>query len=347
MCFGGGSNNEAKKALDYQKKMAAEAARKERERQQRLRKGTRVIDNLFDGKPVMAEREAVYDWKAFNEALAKRQAQLSASQGNNQSTDDGFWNDDFFGLDTIIDRKKNQNVDPFAGLKLPEGFTVKEITTGGSGNPGITIPGFPDFKIPGKNKAPTTSYVLVGPDGRQYKPGDELKYMEKYDTGERKGGFGDNFYNKYRRASLGYYMPELEKQFTKAKSNLNFDHARAGTLQSSMASENVADLVYQNTMNKALLRSKADNATTQLKNSVAAQKSAALTQLYSTEDPTIAANTATNSVRTLQNTTPEFSPMGELFKNAVVGASNYASAYNDQQNWGTPPGAQTSGRVVG
>lgn len=324
----GGNNDAAEDALRWQKRQAKAARQRERERQQRLKEGTNLINSLFDGAPVMGEREAVYDWSKLNDAIKAYDPYTT--------TTEKILNPDYFDrpghgehaggmVPQYIDKTTTTLAKNFQfdNKMLPNGFTTK-ITYDQQGRPVVR---------------------LVDAEGKVYKSGDELKYMEKYDTGDRKGGFDKAFYNKYRNASLDYYMPELQKQYTKAKSTLNFDHARAGTLQSSMASENLADLVYQNTMNKALVRSKADNATSQLKNSVSAQKNAALTQLYATEDPTVAANTATNSVRTLQNTTPEFSPMGELFKNAVVGASNFGSAYNQYQNWGSP-GSSGAGRVV-
>lgn len=143
------------------------------------------------------------------------------------------------------------------------------------------------------------------------------------------GNFNDAFYDKYRNAQLDYYMPELDKQFGQAKDQLVYAHARSGTLNSSMANQNNADLVQQNDLNKANIFSKADAATGQLRQSVQAQKSALLNQLYSTENPEIAANMATNSVRTLQNQTPQLDSIGDLFKNIAVGVGGGFGTYQD------------------
>lgn len=147
------------------------------------------------------------------------------------------------------------------------------------------------------------------------------------------GGFDDNYYNKYRQAQLDYYMPELDKQFQQAQDDLTFAHARAGTLNSTMANKNVTDLLQQNDLNKANIISKADNATGQLRQSVQAQKQSLLNQLYSTENPDIAANLATNSVRTLQNATPSFDSIGDLFKNMAVGIGTGYGTYADNNMW--------------
>jgi hypothetical protein len=326
VCFK--KDNSAKKALKWQKKQAEDAAKKEAERQARLKQGTETINALFDGAPVMGERDATYDWSQFTTKAngggagtttpAKPSFRVS---GNGDLRDAGG-----YGSGQNSSYSKNPTVQAKGGGRkftgtVPEGYTAKRVNG---------------------------QWVLVGPDGKTYKKGDTVGYKEKYDTGQKTGGFGDDFYNKYRSATLGYYEPELAKQYDKARSNLTYDHARAGTLQSSMAGDNLADLLYQNTNNLAMIRSKADAATGQLKTSVAGQKAAALGQLYATEDPGIAANVATNSVRNLQSTTPEFEPMGQLFNSAVVGATNYAGAYNDYKNWGSPSGnSKGSGRTIG
>lgn len=328
MCFK--KDNSAKKALKWQKQQAAEAAKQEAERQARLKQGTETINALFDGTPVMGERDATYDWSKFTTkttggGAGTTQRPVNPSIIMNGGGKDADRRDGNTPYGNDQNSSYNRNAKAGGGTKftgtVPEGYTAKKVNG---------------------------QWVLVGSDGKTYKKGDTVAYKEKYDTGAKTGGFGDDFYNKYRDATLAYYEPELAKQYEKARSNLTYDHARAGTLQSSMAGENLADLLYQNTNNTAMIRSKADAATGQLKTSVAGQKAAALGQLYATEDPGIAANVATNSVRNLQSTTPEFEPMGQLFNNAVVGATNYAGAYNDYQNWGSPSGnSRGSGRTIG
>lgn len=147
------------------------------------------------------------------------------------------------------------------------------------------------------------------------------------------GGFDDAYYDKYRQAQLDYYMPELNKQYKQAQDQLVFAQARAGTLNSSMANQNNADLIEQNALNKANIISKADNATGVLRQNVQAQKSALLNQLYATENPEIAANLATNSVKTLQNATPTLDSIGDLFKNTAVGIGSGYGTYTDNRLW--------------
>ena len=142
-------------------------------------------------------------------------------------------------------------------------------------------------------------------------------------------GFDDNFYNNYKKKYLDFYNPEVDKQYATAKERLAFQHADAGTFDSNTANKNFADLTEQYNVGKGQIASKADTAAGELKNQVGQQKNALINQLYSTENPDIATNTALNSVKTLQNTAPDLQPLGDIFKNLVVGG---ASAYNAYSN---------------
>lgn len=159
-------------------------------------------------------------------------------------------------------------------------------------------------------------------------------------------GFGDGFYNKFKQANLDYYQPELARQYAKSSSDLNYSLARAGQLQSSTAGDKLADLVYQKDLNDAQISSKADAATGELRNTVSANKQAAINQLYSTEDPTMAANTATGMVRNVELTQPSFSPIGELFKPIAIGVGSGLTGYNNAKNY-QPSGANDPNKSSG
>jgi hypothetical protein len=139
-------------------------------------------------------------------------------------------------------------------------------------------------------------------------------------------GIGDSFYENYKANYLKYYMPQLQRQFGDARKALLFGLARAGTLKSSMAADRQAKL-YEDRMDRdAMIRSQADSATGDLRGNVADAKSSAITQLYATEDPSLATNMATNSIRALQSQTPKYDPLGELFNVGAVGAAGYINA---------------------
>lgn len=171
-----------------------------------------------------------------------------------------------------------------------------------------------------------------------------------YSGAQNYTGFGDDFFNNRRQAYLDYYQPQLQDQYGNARDQLTFDLARAGLLRSTVAGDQLADLENQFGLQQAAIQSRADDAVTQLRNSINAQRSAAISQLNATADPDVAANTALSSVQAIQGSQPTFDPLGELFKNAAIGAANYRqgvqnfeasqplSPYNPQKN--------RSGRVV-
>src|SRR5262249_50281532 len=80
--------------------------------------------------------------------------------------------------------------------------------------------------------AQNTQWLVQGPDGKTYKVGSKIGYSESYDTGKKKGGIGNDFYNKFKQGMLDYYMPEVAKKYGDAKDELTYRLARAGTLRS-------------------------------------------------------------------------------------------------------------------
>ena len=137
--------------------------------------------------------------------------------------------------------------------------------------------------------------------------------------------FGDPFYNKYQKAELDYTLPQLQTQYDTAKSGMTYDLARAGTLRSSAAAYAQKLLENQNAVNEAGIRAKADTDTAALRQSIASQQQQAYNQLYATEDPTVAANTAATSVANAQLTQPNTGALGDLFKPIAIGLGSAAT----------------------
>lgn len=163
--------------------------------------------------------------------------------------------------------------------------------------------------------------------------------------------FGDPFYNKYGEASLNYNLPQLTTQYDKAKQNLTYDLARAGTLRSTAAGEAQAHLENERGVNEGAIRAKADTDTAALRQSIASQQQQAYNQLYSTEDPGVAANTATQMVSNAQLQQPNLNPLGELFKPLIIGASNAYQGFNDANTFSNAmksknPFSQSSGQIT-
>jgi len=145
--------------------------------------------------------------------------------------------------------------------------------------------------------------------------------------------FDDSFYNKYGQAELDYSMPQLEQQYGTAKANMTYDLARAGTLRSSAAGYAQGLLENQNAVNEAGIRAKADTDMAALRQSIASQQQQAYNQLYATEDPTVAANTAATAVGNAQLSQPNLNPLGEMFKPIAIGlGSALAPVYGQYES---------------
>jgi len=161
--------------------------------------------------------------------------------------------------------------------------------------------------------------------------------------------FGDDFYENYRKAGLDYTMPQLQSQYADAKRTSESDLARAGLLRSGAAGFVQNKLTEQQGVNEAGLRAKADTDTAELRKSIAAQQQQAYNQLYATEDPTVAANTAATSASNAQLQQPNPGSLGDMFKPIAIGlGSAVAPAVGEYQankalaaRTGREPGSST------
>jgi hypothetical protein len=130
------------------------------------------------------------------------------------------------------------------------------------------------------------------------------------------------FFDRYRGAITDYYRPQIQSQYADAKRNTTFQLADAGTLRSTAAADVTADLAKQNDANMLAMNAKADSALGDLRNQIASNKDTAINQLYSTEDPSMAANSALNSIANIQLQKPDLSPLANLFGTAAIGGAN-------------------------
>jgi hypothetical protein len=162
--------------------------------------------------------------------------------------------------------------------------------------------------------------------------------------------FGDAFYNKYRDAGLNYTMPQLESQYADAQRTSEADLARAGLLRSGAAGFVQNKLTEQQGVNEAALKAKADTDTAELRKSIAAQQQQAYNQLYATEDPTVAANTAASAAANAQLSQPQQTALGDMFKPIAIGLGSAITPVLGQAeanralsaNTGRGPGSQTN-----
>ncbi len=310
-------------SLQFEQQQAAQAQQKEKQRQKRLDLGTTAINNIFDGAPVYADQTQNYDWSTFaaptdqqNQAAVQSTGQLATPAG----VPDGYT---AVQVDKPVDPKTAKSATSGLGPKVqPQGVG----TRGNVFSPPSTAQGSTADPNGGK------VWALKDASGKLYYSGDPLTYTSKVDTGQRTGGFGDDFYNAYKQKYLDYYMPDEEKQYDEAQRDLRYNLARSGNLASSVAGDKFGDLAYNDAIQKAQITSQANSAEGDLKTSVLNQKQALINQLYSTEDPTLTANLAQSAANGLQLKDPTLSPLSSLFGSALTAvgsaAANYGSPYS-------------------
>jgi len=98
----------------------------------------------------------------------------------------------------------------------------------------------------------------------------------------------------------------------------------------------VSNLANQDAINRAQIASGADTQTAGLRTQVQQDEQSALNQLYSTEDPSVAANTAQNMVANAQLTKPLLNPAGALFAPITVGVGNALSGFTNPMAYINP-----------
>lgn len=168
-------------------------------------------------------------------------------------------------------------------------------------------------------------------------------------------GFDDDYYKKYGQAYLDNYNPQVDDQYHRAQQQERYGFARNGTLDSSPAIGAADRLNQEYAAQRQAIASRALGAADTLKNNVTNQKSQLYALNTSAADPALATQQANAAAGTITST-PQASPLGDLFG----GLLNSASAYMAGQNKALPagyasafapgatlPGGNGSGRVVG
>jgi hypothetical protein len=171
-------------------------------------------------------------------------------------------------------------------------------------------------------------WQIRGPDGKLYNIGDDVVYSTDPAVAASKG-FDDDFYNKYKNSMLGFYQPEVTRQYGDANKELTYRLARAGTLKSQAANDTGADLVRQKVENDALVSDRADTAVGALKTNIAGMENTARSLVNAAEDPSSEANTQLSQLAAAKVglAQPDLSPLGEVFKVAAIGGANALSGY--------------------
>jgi hypothetical protein len=353
---GGGAVATNDQMVQMQQQQAAQAAEASRQTQARLQQGVSEITSQFEGHPkgaTLLDLSGILHPApppppppappvdpATAAATAPIAGQYALPPGVTRGPDGSLVPPEAPAIGTPFQpyTPPAPAYDPTKGGGLPSGYTWGVLpSTGGAQSWGI-------FDPSGNLVTDATSL-------------DALSKAQIYvggDTSQKEGGFGTDFYNNYRNSITGYYLPQEDQQYQDARSTLNYSLARAGQLNSGVAGMDIGKLANQDAIAQANIQSQADQQTGNLRTQIAQNEQDALNQLYSTEDPTVAANTAEHMVANADLTKPILSPLSGLFNNISVGVGNaltgfmnpyaYINTGAQGMGMGTTPG---SGQVAG
>jgi hypothetical protein len=342
------STKSADQANRLAQQQADEARAKEVLRQQHLDTGYSKIQNIFEGSPVMGTKSQKYDWSSFQPstgtgAVTRDSSGNFVKGGGATGVPAGYT-----AIQVDDPNYKAPTATGAVGGGTPATVTAKK--TGLSSNLGT---GYGDVGGTTWNKdAPTYGQSATsqtagqaaqgGPNkvwafkdgaGNIIYQGQDFSYDTEYDTGQRKGGFDDAFYEGIAQDVRNLGNEDIGDQYDKARENLQYALARQGISSSSAGNQGAVDVEAAKTKAQGDLDLQAQDAKAQVKSAVDQEKQAAISQLYATEDPTLAANTATSKFQNIQADRPAYSGLGDIFGSVIGGFGN---VYNAARNsgWG-------------
>lgn len=204
--------------------------------------------------------------------------------------------------------------------------------TQGGGNSGRGQPGY---------------WKTVSVGGRAAVPGTPGE--ERYVTGTS-SGIGDEFYNDYGKKIVDYYQPQVQEKFAEASDDLTYNLWRAGQGRGSVSASETGKLAKDKLLKDAEVRSKADVAMGDLRDRAAKEEQTAIAQLYATENPEVAANTATSAINAIRAEEPDLTPLAQVFDVASIGGAGYMKGAQNAEylrRIGALPKAGSADTVVG
>lgn len=172
--------------------------------------------------------------------------------------------------------------------------------------------------------------------------------------------FTPDYYSKFTKSYEDVYNPQVDEQFGNARRDTRYNLARTHTLDSTPGFNAFDKLTEAYGNQRQAVASDALSATNALRGQVEDQKSKLYGLNTAAADPSLAGQQAVSSIGALQ-TTPKYSPLGDLFGSLVNSSAGYAKGRYDSLPPGYPelfgsrgfapggslPSAGGSGRVVG
>ncbi len=155
----------------------------------------------------------------------------------------------------------------------------------------------------------------------------------KFDT-----EFDQSFFDRLRDSYVGYARPQLDEQFGDAREKLTYALARNGTLDSSMRTNQNADVQREYDRNLQDITDKGREYETTARTGVENARSDLISMLQVTGDAQGAANAALSRAKTLSQP-PAYSPLGQLFTDFTSGLSQQAAFERAEALSGMPRGS--------
>lgn len=145
-------------------------------------------------------------------------------------------------------------------------------------------------------------------------------------------GYGPEYYAGIRKATLGTLVPQFEKQYRRARKQTAFGLADRGLRRSSSAIDAGTELEQERGLGRMFLENQAENVVRDTKAQVERQRSTAVSQLISSQDPALAAQQAIAGTATIA--APSMAaPLGQFFNTAATGylANRIGKTYNEPE----------------
>lgn len=315
---GGGSDD----GVDYQREQ--EAAR-----QARIRQGMTQIDELFNGKDVVAGY---------------------AGQLNPNATGvgDGTYYDNSGKVYSLKNGNKG-NV-RWAGQGTTNPAPTYKTTKYRAGHDGY---------LETKTKLPTPTAV-TDPRRVQYNNAgtwtDLPSELYSQQVMAHQGGFDDSVFQKRAQAYTDFAMPQLNDQYADQSKALTYALARGGNLGSSLSNNKTAELDKDFALQKQAVYDTGQDYVNQGKADLATQKANAVSLLQASADPDAAMSVAQTASQQL-SAMPAFTPLNSVVKNVASGLGTYlnnqstadaiAKAQQGGGSYSLPANWKGSGRTGG
>lgn len=168
-------------------------------------------------------------------------------------------------------------------------------------------------------------------------------------------GFDDSYYNNIRSGYEAYTKPQIDREYGRTKDKVRFGLARGGLLESSAAAREFADLDTTFDAARVDASARANDLVANRRSQVEQNRANVTSQLYASENPEIALQSAQRASSSLQ-TAPAFEPISDILSQAAQFANrDYVNALYGTGGQGlfTPifnngsGGSSGSGKVIG